>query len=158
MQCKDKQPGSRESGRPHVGIHQTEMHRNVDFTNACTRSRSRKHGVHRSWLAARLTYLENRFNMRPLGVVSKKVIGDRKMANAILSCNLREAYSPRISHDRSVSPARQPANHCHPALRYASRRAHPPVTGGPLTSIEQKIHKIKVCITTKPAEPMPKAK
>lgn len=37
------------------------------------------------------TYLEKRFSMRPLGVVSKKTIGDRKMANAILSCNLREA-------------------------------------------------------------------
>ena len=30
-------------------------------------------------------YLEKRFNMRPLGVVSKKLIGDRKMAKAILS-------------------------------------------------------------------------
>ena len=38
------------------------------------------------------TYLENLFKMRPLGVVSKKFIGDRKMACAILSCSLREAY------------------------------------------------------------------
>lgn len=38
------------------------------------------------------TYLENRLRMRPLGVVSKKVIGLLKMACAILSCNFREAY------------------------------------------------------------------
>lgn len=38
------------------------------------------------------TYLENRFKMRPLGVVSKKLIGLRKMAYAILSCSFREAY------------------------------------------------------------------
>lgn len=37
------------------------------------------------------TYLENRFRMRPLGVVSKNVMGERMMACAILSCNLREA-------------------------------------------------------------------
>jgi hypothetical protein len=37
------------------------------------------------------TYLENRFRMRPTGVVSKKDIGDRKMAYAIRSCNFREA-------------------------------------------------------------------
>ena len=58
------------------------------------------------------TYLENLFRMRPLGVVSKNVIGDLKMANAIRSCNLRDAYKtpPRcISCDRSVSPTRLPA-------------------------------------------------
>lgn len=33
------------------------------------------------------TYLENRLRMRPAGVVSKKLIGERKIANAIRSCN-----------------------------------------------------------------------
>jgi hypothetical protein len=37
------------------------------------------------------TCLEKRLRMRPAGVVSKKLIGERNMANAILSCNLREA-------------------------------------------------------------------
>ena len=41
------------------------------------------------------TYLENLFKMRPLGVVSKKFIGDLNMANAIRSCNFREACIPR---------------------------------------------------------------
>jgi len=41
------------------------------------------------------TYLENRLRMRPAGVVSKKLIGERKMANAIRSCNLRLAC---VSH------------------------------------------------------------
>lgn len=45
------------------------------------------------------TYLENLFRIRPLGVVSKKFIGERKMACAILSCSLREAYrSPGDTH------------------------------------------------------------
>lgn len=39
-----------------------------------------------------MTYLENRLRIRPAGVVSKKLIGDLKMANAIRSCSLREAY------------------------------------------------------------------
>ena len=38
-----------------------------------------------------LPYLENRLSIRPAGVVSKKLIGDLNMANAILSCNFREA-------------------------------------------------------------------
>lgn len=38
-----------------------------------------------------LPYLENRFNIRPAGVVSKKLIGDLNMAKAILSCNFRDA-------------------------------------------------------------------
>lgn len=46
--------------------------------------------------------------MRPLGVVSKKVMGDRKMANAILSCNLREACvataDSRLASGRSGCP------------------------------------------------------
>lgn len=41
------------------------------------------------------TYLEKRFKMRPAGVVSKKLIGDLKMANAILSCSFREACGTR---------------------------------------------------------------
>lgn len=41
------------------------------------------------------TYLENRLRMRPAGVVSKKLIGERKMANAIRSCSLRLAC---VSH------------------------------------------------------------
>lgn len=39
------------------------------------------------------TYLEKRFNMRPAGVVSKKLIGERKIAKAILSWSFREAWS-----------------------------------------------------------------
>lgn len=37
------------------------------------------------------TNLENLFRIRPLGVVSKKLIGDLKIANAILSWSFREA-------------------------------------------------------------------
>lgn len=37
------------------------------------------------------TYLENRFKILPVGVISKKLMGDRKMAKAILSWSLREA-------------------------------------------------------------------
>lgn len=65
--------------------------------------------------------------MRPLGVVSKNVIGDLKMANAILSCSLRDAcISPptRVSHGRSEPFGASLKNL--------------------LTSIEQKIHKISV--------------
>ena len=40
-----------------------------------------------------LLYLENRLRIRPLGVVSKKLIGLRKIAYAILSCSFREAYN-----------------------------------------------------------------
>lgn len=38
------------------------------------------------------TYLENRLRIRPDGVVSKKLIGERKMENAIRSCIFREAW------------------------------------------------------------------
>jgi hypothetical protein len=38
------------------------------------------------------TYLENRLSMRPAGVVSKKLIGERKIAKAIRSCNFRLAW------------------------------------------------------------------
>jgi hypothetical protein len=38
-------------------------------------------------------YLEKRLSTRPVGVVSKKLIGDRKMAKVIRSCNFREAYA-----------------------------------------------------------------
>jgi len=37
------------------------------------------------------TYLEKRLRIRPLGVVSKKLIGDLKMANAILSWSFLDA-------------------------------------------------------------------
>ncbi len=42
--------------------------------------------------------------MRPLGVVSKKIIGERKIANAILSCNLREACRPHRGTLAIVGP------------------------------------------------------
>jgi hypothetical protein len=38
-----------------------------------------------------ITYLENLFKIRPAGVVSKKLIGDRKIAYAMRSCSFREA-------------------------------------------------------------------
>ena len=38
------------------------------------------------------TYLEKRFRIRPMGVVSKKLIGERKIAYAIRSCNFLEAF------------------------------------------------------------------
>jgi hypothetical protein len=40
-----------------------------------------------------MTYLEKRFRILPAGVVSKKLIGDRKIANAMRSCNFLEAWS-----------------------------------------------------------------
>ena len=53
------------------------------------------------------TYLEKRFRMRPLGVVSKKVMGDRKMACDIRSCSLRDAYThTREPGFKLASPAR----------------------------------------------------
>lgn len=83
----------------------------------------------------RWTYLEKRLSMRPAGVVSKKFMGDRKMANAILSCNFRDAYT----------------------VLWVSVELGG--TGGViLTSIEQNIQRIKVWRTTNPAEPIPKAK
>lgn len=82
------------------------------------------------------TYLENRFRIRPAGVVSKKLMGERNMAKAILSCNLRAAYRAQ--------------SQCVRALQIASGRR--------LTSIEQKIQSISVCTTTSAAEPTPKAK
>jgi hypothetical protein len=39
------------------------------------------------------THLEKRFRMRPVGVVSKKLIGDLKMAYAMRSCSFRLACS-----------------------------------------------------------------
>lgn len=39
----------------------------------------------------RHTNLEKRLSILPAGVVSKKLIGDRKIANAIRSCNFLEA-------------------------------------------------------------------
>lgn len=47
------------------------------------------------WLApfqCTVTYLENRLRIRPDGVVSKKLIGERKIEKAIRSCSFLEAY------------------------------------------------------------------
>lgn len=60
--------------------------------------------------------LENLLRILPAGVVSKKDMGDLKMAVAMRSCIFLEA------------------------------------------SIEQNIHRIKVCTTVKEEDPMPKAK
>ena len=49
-------------------------------------------------------YLEKRFKILPAGVVSKKFIGERKMANAIRSCSLRLACKDGVSH-RNTKPA-----------------------------------------------------
>lgn len=108
--------------------------------------------------SARLAYLENLFRMRPLGVVSKKLMGDRKMAWAILSCNLRDACSPftRVSHDPGPQmPAHRTRG------KHASEMQQSKIGRGAsakLTSIEQKIHKIRVCRTTRADDPKPKAK
>jgi hypothetical protein len=81
--------------------------------------------------------LENRLRMRPAGVVSKKLIGLRKIAIAILSCSFRDACVKR--------------NH---QLQFGRKVLHTQ----PRTSMEQKIQRIKVWITTKAAEPTPNAK
>jgi hypothetical protein len=101
------------------------------------------------------TYLEKRLRIRPAGVlfvvskqsdigmgttyVSKKLIGDLKMAKAIISCSLREAC--HITGQSS----------CVLALWSLARAAV-------LTSMEQKIHRINVCRTTRADEPMPNPK
>ena len=79
-------------------------------------------------------YLEKRFNIRPLGVVSKKLIGDRKIAKAILSCNFREACDPRDSALAWILPslaAAHPSN-CRKfsAYRRAASAKSDRVTGG----------------------------
>ena len=51
--------------------------------------------IHRSGWNLKCAYLEKRLRIRPAGVVSKKLIGERKMAKAIRSCNLRLAC---VSH------------------------------------------------------------
>lgn len=48
--------------------------------------------VRASTSSTRYMSLEKRFKTRPEGVVSKKLIGDRKIAYAIRSWNLRDAY------------------------------------------------------------------
>jgi hypothetical protein len=50
------------------------------------------------FLGGDTTYLENRFRMRPAGVVSKKLIGLLKIANAILSCNFLDACAEAGSY------------------------------------------------------------
>ena len=125
------------------------------------------------------TYLENRLRIRPLGVVSKKLIGLRKIAYAILSCSFREAYTASQLTIGSAISAKHPCSlqsrskrACTgPSCTYANalkalvhprrlcrRRCTVYLKGGRLTSIEQKIHRISVCRTTSAALPMPKAK
>lgn len=41
----------------------------------------------------KVTHLENLFSIRPAGVMSKKDMGDRKIAVAILSCSFLDAYA-----------------------------------------------------------------
>lgn len=87
-------------------------------------------------------YLENRFNIRPLGVVSKKLIGDRNIANAIRSCNLRDACTP--AHQYELLPDRLA---CASTRQYNMQYIREVARGcgtSRLTSIEQKIHKINV--------------
>ena len=112
-----------------------------------------------------MTNLENRFKMRPAGVlsggehlpaiesrntyVSKKLIGDLKMENAILSWSFLDACLVN-----PVSTSLLP--------RYAGRRLQGCLVRlsrlVALTSIEQKIQRIKVWTTTRPADPIPNAK
>ena len=74
--------------------------------------------------------------------VSKKLIGDLKIANAILSCSFLDAYSGG----------------------YISFRLCIYIMHGTiceyriLTSIEQNIHRMRVCTTTRAADPIPKTK
>lgn len=63
-----------------------------------------------------MTNFEKRFKILPAGVVSKKLIGDRKIAFAILSCNFLEAYNVYILvsvHDHDIV---QIGNHQKPFL------------------------------------------
>ena len=64
------------------------------------------------------TYLENRLRIRPLGVVSKKLIGLRKIAYAILSCSFREAYTASQLTIGSAISAKHPCS-----LQSRSKRA-----------------------------------
>ena len=73
--------------------------------------------------------------------VSKKLIGDLKMAKAILSWSFREACGNQFSF--------RPELHPHAGRVPRSEE---------LTSIEQKIQSIKVWTTTSSAPPIPKAK
>lgn len=54
------------------------------------------------------TYLENRLSMRPAGVVSKKVMGDRKMAKAMRSCSFLLAWSACQPHDSFLARPGRP--------------------------------------------------
>lgn len=89
-----------------------------------------------NWSESTCTYLENRFRIRPTGVVSWKLIGDLKIATSILSCNLREAYSRATT----------------------SVRIKPPfIVGGILTSIALTKNITTLSMRAKPAEPTPNA-
>lgn len=50
-----------------------------------------------NWMWEEGTYLENRFRILPAGVVSKKDMGDLKIAVAMRSCSFREALPPQVS-------------------------------------------------------------
>ena len=56
-----------------------------------------------------MAYLENRFNMRPEGVVSKKLMGDLKIAYAIRSWSLREACSAGNASQQTIKVQRAAA-------------------------------------------------
>lgn len=122
------------------------------------------------------TYLENRLSMRPTGVVSKKDMGDRKIAYAMRSCNFLEAcddsevrkiYRQRFwILDFGVWHRRAREQSC--ALHNVPMTAHRTKTArrrrerggsvntwrsrerpqgtGKHTSIEQKIQRSKVCV------------
>ena len=44
--------------------------------------------------------LENRFKIRPRGVVSKNDIGDRRMFLSILLCRVLEAKTPAVTREK----------------------------------------------------------
>jgi len=84
-----------------------------------------------------------RFKIRPVGVVSKKLIGDLKIAYAIRSWSFRDAY--KFMQGQLLvrtAAARIFKEHCKECF---------------LTSIEQKIHNMSVCITVRRAPPTPNA-
>lgn len=79
---------------------------------ACVRAELKTHARCRRAAArgGEETNLEKRLRMRPAGVVSKKLIGDRKMAKAILSWSLRDAYGSRAYQPRELMQLGKPSN------------------------------------------------
>lgn len=63
------------------------------------------HGQKVRQYVVKWTNLEKRLSILPAGVVSKKLIGDRKIAKAILSCNFREAFPNHVSSASSKTRA-----------------------------------------------------